>query len=193
MTTVDQMEEQMKPIIHSRRSPTRMISTKSTLQQFRLHPERFLSQSNRYLPLLRRQALKAQSHLKDTDGSDLTYDDAKSFLSEEIESNHSKKPKVRAPKKIDLMETTVVDTSERTMALSRLRQREYTHLQKLVHSKSIDHILEPLSPSKQPQSRCLKDVLHSIDSLRCSTTCQNQQRRQSDIERNISKLGILIF
>ncbi|UJR22172.1 hypothetical protein I4U23_025236 [Adineta vaga] len=223
MTTVDHMEEQMKPIIHSRRSPARMIPTKNTLQQFRQYPEQFLSKSNRYLPLLRRQALQNQSQdvhpkkLKDksssssiVDGSDLTYDDAKSFLSEEIELGksmhnppvistydnhiHTSKQKVRAPNRIDLMDTTVVDTSEqRKLALSRHRDREYTQLQKQIHSNSIEHILEPLSITKENRSRCLKDILHSIDSLRCSTTYQNQKRRQNDIEKNLSKLGILIF
>ena len=88
-----------------------MFSAKSSLQEFRLHPERFLSKSNRYLPLLRRQATDIESHkfyIKQqkekndimkkqraqvlssasrlSDGSDLTYEDAKSFLSEEMET-----------------------------------------------------------------------------------------------------------
>ena len=96
------------------------------------------------------------------------------------------------------METTVIDTSERTMALSRLRDRVYANLHKLVHAKPIEHILEPLSTmktsiNKQQRARCLNEILHSIDSLRCSTTFNNHKRRPSDIDKNRSKLGILIF
>ena len=84
-----------------------MSSVKKSLEEFRLHPERFLSASNRYLPLLRRQALDVEASNKQqkekndlikrrrtnfsppisrlSDGSDLAYDDAKSFLSEEFD------------------------------------------------------------------------------------------------------------
>ena len=79
-----------------RRCLARIRSAKSALEEFRVHPERFLSASNRYLPLLRRQAIEVkmkESHGKVvtpspsrlSDGSDMTYDDAKSFLSEETE------------------------------------------------------------------------------------------------------------
>lgn len=84
-----------------RRSLSRIRSAKSCFEEFRLHPERFLSASNRYLPLLRRQAIEVkikESQSKQagkiitpsppsrlSDGSDMTYDDAKSFLSEETE------------------------------------------------------------------------------------------------------------
>lgn len=90
---------------------TRVGSARNALQEFRHHPERFLSSSNRYLPLLRRQAIDmetkefllkqqrekaelAKRHRRGfdssppsrlSDGSDMTYDDAKSFLSEETE------------------------------------------------------------------------------------------------------------
>ncbi len=79
----------------SRRPSSRIFASKQTLQQFRCHPERFLSQSNRYLPLLRRQAADNQLKSKKnpiqslgrfSDGSELTFDDAKSFLSEENET-----------------------------------------------------------------------------------------------------------
>ena len=88
---------------------------RQSLDEFRLHPERFLSASNRYLPLLRRQVLemetrdrlirrqreksdsstttKKQQHTlippslsRLSDTSDLVYDDAKSFLSEDADS-----------------------------------------------------------------------------------------------------------
>jgi hypothetical protein len=91
------------------------------------------------------------------------------------------------------METNTTDISERTLAISRLRDRQYAHLHKLIRSNSIEHILEPLSANKQPKSKCLNDILHSIDSLRCSTTFNKHTRRQSDIDKNLSKLGILIF
>lgn len=96
------------PKVH--RSISRIQSAHNALEEFRRHPERFLSASNRYLPLLRRQALQAASHgLSDkqqqqrekndvirkprvtispplsrlSTTSDYTYDDAKSFLSDD--------------------------------------------------------------------------------------------------------------
>lgn len=108
--TVDNTSEQPKPSVQPRRSLARITSAKNSLKEFRLHPERFLSPSNRYLPLLRRQmsdisskdpnnkmAKEKLEYLKKqrlsisppisrlSDGSDLTYDEAKSFLSEEID------------------------------------------------------------------------------------------------------------
>ena len=108
---IDQTNEERKQSPKTKRSLSRINSAKNHLQEFRLHPERFLSASNRYLPLLRRQAIefetkqlyiKQQKEKSDStrkqrmhfsppisrlsDGSDLTYDDAKSFLSEENES-----------------------------------------------------------------------------------------------------------
>jgi hypothetical protein len=82
---------------------TRTSSSKNSLQDFRLHPERYLSSSNCYLPLLRRQAMESETKEKNdlikkqqtylsppisrlSIGSDLTFDDAKSFLSEDNES-----------------------------------------------------------------------------------------------------------
>ncbi len=107
-TMADPSNEQITESSKSKRRVSRISSAKSIVEEFRLHPERFLSASNRYLPLLRRQALEAESressskqqkekndsikksrrHLSPplsrlSDGSDLTYDDAKSFLSED--------------------------------------------------------------------------------------------------------------
>jgi hypothetical protein len=48
----------------------------------------------------------------------------------------------------------------------------------------------PLKPTKIRQ---LSEILHSIDSLRCSDTVDRRARRQVDIEKNRAKLGILIF
>jgi len=96
-----QSTDQIKRPITPKRNPLRIGSAKGSLQEFREHPERFLSASNRYLPLLRRQAFQVHSndlpqtksrklrmHISPpisrlSDGSDMTYDDAKSFLSEE--------------------------------------------------------------------------------------------------------------
>lgn len=100
------MKERSKP----KRSILRIQSAKNPLEEFRRHPERFLSASNRYLPLLRRQALAAESRALNikqqreknetlkkprsamspplsrlSTTSDLTYDDAKSFLSDDNE------------------------------------------------------------------------------------------------------------
>ncbi len=100
----EQIKEPSKP----KRSVIRINSAKQAVEQLRLHPERFLSASNRYLPLLRRQAFEAESrelsskqqndkndsikkqrkHISPSMsrlsvGSDLISDDAKSFLSED--------------------------------------------------------------------------------------------------------------
>jgi len=105
-STVEPSNKEIKQSPKPKRSLSRINSTQKSLKEFRLHPERFLSASNRYLPLLRRQALEVESKQpKDktdstkrtrinfsppiscvSDGSDLTYDDSKSFLSEEIET-----------------------------------------------------------------------------------------------------------
>jgi hypothetical protein len=109
------------------------------------------------------------------------------------------------------------DILERRMALSRLRDREYAHLNELIRSNPIEQILEPLSTRKTDENdqidakqqkklnyqrhsissttriRQLSEILHSIDSLRCSDTVDGRARRQVDIEKNRAKLGILIF
>ncbi len=99
---IDHKKGPIKPPPKPKRPSSRILATKNSLQEFRRYPERFLSQSNRYLPLLRRQAteikvqelyLKQQKDKKQhtqslsrfSEGSDVSYDDAKSFLSEEIE------------------------------------------------------------------------------------------------------------
>jgi hypothetical protein len=46
------------------------------------------------------------------------------------------------------METVMDDTSERKMAIARLRDREYAHLNELIRSNSIEQILEPFSAIK---------------------------------------------
>jgi hypothetical protein len=96
------------------------------------------------------------------------------------------------------METVDDNTSEHTLALTRLRDREYAHLHALIRSNSINHILEPFSSiktseNKQRESMHLGDIIHSIDSLRYSNTMAKHVRKQLNIEKNLSKLGILIF
>ena len=81
-----------KKTIRIKRPSTRIFCTKSTLEQFSRHPEQFLSTSNRYLPLLRRQATAIesrsrrkclQSNSRCSDHSEIGFDEVKSFLSDE--------------------------------------------------------------------------------------------------------------
>lgn len=83
---------QEKKSIQIKRPSTRIFCTKSTLNEFSRHPEQFLSASNRYLPILRRQATAIesrsrrkhrQSNSRCSDHSDIGFDEAKSFLSDE--------------------------------------------------------------------------------------------------------------
>ena len=212
---------------------------------FQLNPKNYI-QSNRKKG--NRKPIFHHRYHGLSDGSDLTYDDAKSFLSEEhdpelvlhkifcqyssilflfrkyipqseapawLEENRKSTPKIQSPKKINLMNTIDDDeTEERRLALSRHRDREYSHLQDLIRSNPIEQILEPFSAIKtdehQPtvtsnqkrqlttsmkstRIRQLGDILHSIDSLGCADTADRRTRRQVDIEKNRAKLGILIF
>lgn len=134
-----------------------------------------------------------------------------------IEQERKTIKKLQPSNKIDMM-TTVDDDDEleRRMAIAHLRDREYSHLHDLIRSNPIEQILEPFSaiktddyPTKDNQKeksysmrkpsndstkiRQLNDILHSIDSLRCSDTMDRRARRQVDIEKNRAKLGILIF
>lgn len=47
-----------------------------------------------------------------------------------------------------MLESAPEDDTERLMAMARLRDREYAHLNELIRSHSIDDILEPFSPVK---------------------------------------------
>jgi hypothetical protein len=101
--SINPANAQLKLPIKSTRSLSRTSSSKNPLQDFRLHPERYLSASNCYLPLLRRHAMESETKEKNDSikkqqtysspsisrlsiGSDLTFDDAKSFLSEDNDS-----------------------------------------------------------------------------------------------------------
>jgi hypothetical protein len=90
-TTIYYRKEPIKP----KRPSPRIFASKKSLEQFRRYPERYLSQSNRYLPLLRRQAIDSelkskkqpiQSNARFLEGSEYTFDDVRSFLSEENET-----------------------------------------------------------------------------------------------------------
>lgn len=48
-------------------------------------------------------------------------------------------------------------------------------------------------PLKSAKIRQLDDIMHSIDSLRCSDAFDHRTRRQIDREKNRAKLGILLF
>jgi hypothetical protein len=96
ITECDRSEERIKsPSPKPKRPLSRIISSKKSLHEFRRYPERFLSQSNRYLPLLHHQAMKIKSQefsrkhsIQSSlfESSDFVYDDAASFLSEDIEA-----------------------------------------------------------------------------------------------------------
>lgn len=97
------------------------------------------------------------------------------------------------------MDTDTDDNiSEYQILVSRLRDHEYNHLQNLIRSNSMEHILEPFSSKKQlannrRESMDFNDILHSIDSLNCSTKSSGHKQKKMNIEKNLSKLGILIF
>ena len=101
--------------------------------------------------------------------------------------------KTRGSNKINVAEPAVDNGSERTLALTRLRDREYAHLQELIRTNSIRHILEPLSTIKQQSEKStqnLDKLIHSNESLRYSKTSRKQSM---NIEKNLSKFSILIF
>ena len=188
---------------------TRILSGKRSIEDFRQHPERYLSASNRYLPLLRRQAAQISRESTFVNGSNLNFnetsefvrDDAKSFLSEDVEGfkrslstfQMFQSKKLRAPTRIDLMNNGTHDASEQLMALACLRERELNKFQRLVKAKPIDRFIEPMVVFDQEKpSKSLAALTEKIDSLRCSDSIEKQQRA-IDIETNQAKLAILIF
>lgn len=70
-----------------------------------------------------------------------------------FQTEHERKllKKSRPSSKIDMMDGPIEDDTERQMALARLRDREYAHLNELIHSNSIEDILEPFSPMKNDE------------------------------------------
>jgi hypothetical protein len=69
-----------------------------------------------------------------------------------------------------------------------IEQEKFLNYKRLSIASTTDQ-----SPLKSTKIRELSEILHSIDSLRCSDTIDRRARRQVDIEKNRAKLGILIF
>lgn len=183
------------PSFESISSSTRSVTGSSSLRDFRLHPERYLSPNNRYLPLLRRQAteVKKASPKISTPTPMPVYVDfitegAKSFLSDDLEAS-----KLRAPTKINLLEPPVDDDHGRRLALNSLRNREYEHLQRLIQSNPIEKIVEPMV-EKETHAPDLDQLLRSIDSLGSPADRHRRRRpRVTNFDKTHSNLAILIF
>ncbi|CAF3332523.1 unnamed protein product [Rotaria socialis] len=62
VSIVEHRKEQSKPSLKLKSQNSKLFITKSSVQKFHQYPERFLSKSNRYLPLLRHQVLIIESH-----------------------------------------------------------------------------------------------------------------------------------
>ncbi|CAF4146705.1 unnamed protein product, partial [Rotaria sp. Silwood2] len=227
---INHKKDEKKPLSKMTRPSSRTLVVKSTLQEFRQYPERFLSKTNRYLPLLRHQAVKttesnkchtkqekehtqfSSSNSHHSSETNVTFDDESLSLIEEVKErksdidshisdlinhDHRQSKEVDKLNKIDLMKTVSDDKSERKLALLRLRDREYNHLQTLIHSNRIDHILKPLSSIKTIENQSRKTInlnyiLNSMDSFYCSKTLDKHKRKQISIDKNPSKLPILI-
>ncbi|UJR26970.1 hypothetical protein I4U23_008277 [Adineta vaga] len=220
------MHDQSNQLSSPKRSPSRFTVTKASLRDFRRHPERYLSPSNCYLPLLRRQAIeneaKESASKKQTilprsvsglsSELDVAFDDAKSFLSDD---NDIGKPTIRpslsfsnendrknTTKSLSLKtnsKNTITNISEpHTTAMARLREREYTRLNKLIHSNLIEKIIEPLSTVKTDDNE-YQNVKqeHSFHYSRQSNSTVKDQsslrparaRQLADILRSIDSLN----
>ena len=78
------------------------------------------------------------------------------------------------------MEAPIDLSSEYTSTLSRLRDRQYNHLQELIRrNTSISHILQPLSPIKTFDKPIQPLIIPQI--------------RREKPARNLSKLSLLVF
>lgn len=86
-----------------------------------------------------------------------------------------------APSKLNLMDSSVDMSSEYTLTLSRLRDRQFTHLQELIRrNSSISEILQCLSPRKTFDKSIPPSIFTSIN-------------RENQSRKNLSKLSLLIF
>ncbi|CAF1037926.1 unnamed protein product [Rotaria sp. Silwood1] len=210
---INHTKEENKTLSKPKRPSLRTLIGKSALEEFRQYPERFLSKTNRYLPLLRHQNMKNESNECNTkyenkqsssstsrysSESDLIDDnvllsvideietrksDIDSYISTSIIQDHRQSNEINKLNKIDLMKTISDNESERKLALLRLRNREYNHLQTLIHTNHIDHIIKPLSSMKtiedQPrQSINLNYILNSMDSLSYSKIIHKYKRKK---------------
>ena len=82
------------------------------------------------------------------------------------------------------MDSSVDTSSEYTLTLSRLRDRQFIHLQELIRrNSSISDILKSLSPRKTYDKPNLPSIFASI----------NREKQSRNIEKNLSKLSLLIF
>lgn len=82
------------------------------------------------------------------------------------------------------MDSSVDISSEYTLTLSRLRDRQFTHLQELIRrNSSISDILKSLSPRKTLDKPIPPSIFTSI----------NREKQSRNIEKNLSKLSLLVF
>ena len=194
------------PSFESLSSSTRMVTASSSLRDFRLHPERYLSPTNRYLPLLRRQATEVKkpspkvSPTKSPIYVDFIAEGAKSFLSDDLDGSAATGPtKLRAPTKINLLEPPIDDDHGRRAALNSLGNREFENLHRLIQSNAIEKILEPMVEKETRTSSAshpddLDQILRSIDSLGSAADRHRRRRpRPTNFDKTHSNLAILIF
>lgn len=195
------------PSFESMSSTAPTIATSSSLREFRHHPERYLSPNNRYLPLLRRQTTeikKPNPKMSTTTRTTPIYVDfitegAKSFLSDDLDGSTITATKLRAPTKINLLETPIDNDQGRRQALTSLRNWEYENLQRLIQSNPIEKIIEPMVENENPTSSLshvndLDQILRSIDSLGSVADRHRRRRpRVTNFDKTHSNLAILIF
>ncbi|CAM4809004.1 unnamed protein product [Rotaria magnacalcarata] len=226
VSIVGHKKEPSKPSLKLKSQNSKLFITKSAVQEFHQYPERFLSKSNRYLPLLHHHALKIESHeyhLKQVNEHTKSSPSAsrlssESYLIDDEQTENTRKFKLNSHTtswishdqktkneevhtlgRLDLSDPITNENQERKLALLNLRDREYAHLQALIHSNRIEHILTPFSSVKTietvlPQSVRPRDNLNSIDSVLCSKINNDKYKRKPvGIDRNLSKLGILVF
>lgn len=78
------------------------------------------------------------------------------------------------------MDAPVDHSSEYTLALSRLRDRQYNHLQELIRrNSSMTDILQPFSPIKRFDKPIQPTIIPAV--------------RREKPSRNFSKLSLLVF
>ncbi|CAF0864162.1 unnamed protein product [Adineta ricciae] len=199
-----------------KRPPSRFIVSKSSLRDFRLHPEKYLSPSNCYLPLLRRQSIETKTNerlprqstnlSRSTTGLslelDAPFDDAKSFLSDDdtgkpivhpqLSSSNERERRhmnVPLPKRANPINNSANIPESHTATMARLRQREYTRLNNLVRSKLIEKVIAPLSTVKNDDCDEQSVKQDSILHDRQSSFRPARARQLADILRSIDSLN----
>jgi hypothetical protein len=96
------------------------------------------------------------------------------------------------------METAIDDSSKHRRALAYLRHREYSHLQHLIQTNSVEHFVEPLTTIKtmkneQSTSYPLDTIFQSMNTFRRSHSSNHRTEEQMAFEKCRSKLAMLIF